>query len=267
MKNKSESPKLAIYQSTFGFSCMRIKNGIPIEVGAHNRENFIYQLRDNTGDNISDENEYYGELTGIYWLWKNVKMADNDLIGFCHYNKALKINEKDIQLFFKSNPHGWIVSHEKEMPKHSDQKEWEAFCAVIQKLYPDYFLTLQLTYKGDGYCEGCNCANMFITTWKQFSSYCKFVFDICSDLRCIVGNNKKDKFDRRYCAFLAERLLTIYIRTEKLPCLKVKVCYAKQYVKIIMSIANILHLKKESHLYKAAKKWMLKGSFSSSYRR
>ena len=51
-----------IYISTFGQSVIKVDGGVPIEVGAANRNNFIYQLHDNAGENISTENEYYGEL-------------------------------------------------------------------------------------------------------------------------------------------------------------------------------------------------------------
>ena len=86
-----------IYVSTFGKKVINVKYGIPIEVGAQNRTSFIYPIHDDTGDNISQENEYYGELTGLYWVWKNVKIEDTDIIGFCHYNKALNISSKKIK--------------------------------------------------------------------------------------------------------------------------------------------------------------------------
>lgn len=41
---------------------------------------------DNTGDNISDKNFLYCELTGTYWLWKNVQA---DVKGLFHYRRVL----------------------------------------------------------------------------------------------------------------------------------------------------------------------------------
>ena len=45
-------------------------------------------VRDNTGDNISEKNKYYGEYTFHYWLWKNyLDKIDDEWIGFCQYRK------------------------------------------------------------------------------------------------------------------------------------------------------------------------------------
>lgn len=97
---------MRIYISTFYQKVIRVKGGIPIEVGASRRESFLYPLRDDTGDNISSENEYYGELTGLYWVWKNVDIADDDIIGFCHYNKALDISPKHAEKWLSQNVGG-----------------------------------------------------------------------------------------------------------------------------------------------------------------
>lgn len=77
-----------MYISTFGFVIIPDMEGVPIEVGAEGRNNFLYNLKDNTGDNISEENPYYGELTGLYWIWKNADYDNEDIVGFCHYNKT-----------------------------------------------------------------------------------------------------------------------------------------------------------------------------------
>ena len=55
-----------------------------------NKENFSKEwLRDNSGDNISDKNSFYGEYTFYYWYWKNLlkNKKDNEWVGFCSYRE------------------------------------------------------------------------------------------------------------------------------------------------------------------------------------
>ena len=59
---------------------------MPIHVGkALHPELDLGIQGDNTGDNISEKNGSYCELTGMYWAWKNLK--DVDIIGLCHYRR------------------------------------------------------------------------------------------------------------------------------------------------------------------------------------
>lgn len=59
---------------------------LPLHVGKamHPEVNLGLQT-DAEGDNISDENGYYCELTAIYWLWKNVTASYK---GLCHYRRV-----------------------------------------------------------------------------------------------------------------------------------------------------------------------------------
>ena len=52
--------------------------------------------KDNTGDNISYKNKYYGEYSFHYWFWKNMfdKIKDNEWIGFCAYRHYWADNNK-----------------------------------------------------------------------------------------------------------------------------------------------------------------------------
>ena len=65
-------------------------NYIPVALGE--KKYAINYLRDNTGDNISFKNKYYGEYTFHYWLWKNNfnNIPDDKWIGFCTYRRFWK---------------------------------------------------------------------------------------------------------------------------------------------------------------------------------
>ena len=62
----------------------------PLFVGRNGKENFGYCSDDN-GDNISNKNPYFCELTGLYWMWKQSRA---DIIGLCHYRRYF-VNEKN----------------------------------------------------------------------------------------------------------------------------------------------------------------------------
>lgn len=72
-------------------------------------------LRDNTLENISFKNKYYGEYSFHYWFWKNMlpKLKDNHWIGFCAYrdywsNKKIVTNESQIEnIAIKEIPIEW----------------------------------------------------------------------------------------------------------------------------------------------------------------
>lgn len=57
---------------------------VPLHVGKKGKKDLGY-IGDDTGDNISEKNSNYCELTGHYWMWKNI--SDFDYIGLCHYRR------------------------------------------------------------------------------------------------------------------------------------------------------------------------------------
>ena len=83
---------------------------LPIHVGKEGKQDLGY-TGDNTGDNISNKNNFYCELTGMYWAWKNL---DADYIGLCHYRRYFSCSKKipkEEQEKFKA------VLHEDEVNK------------------------------------------------------------------------------------------------------------------------------------------------------
>ena len=62
--------------------------------------------QDNTGDNISSKNPFYGEYSFHYWIWKNeINNLNDKWIGFCQYRKYWSINnaKKEIKTIKELN--------------------------------------------------------------------------------------------------------------------------------------------------------------------
>lgn len=252
-----KNPKIYIYISTFGQPVLNIKHGIPIEVGADNRKKFVYNLKDNTGVNISSENDYFGELTGLYWAWKNTGHKKNDIIGFAHYNKGLFVSDRRIRRDLLQN--GWLVYQHKRIPSHPKKNELNALVSILKNDYPLYYQTWSRIYDQNGASRNCNGAQLFITTYSEFNRYCDFLFGVLFKLRKKVGDSSADRYYRRYCAFMGERLLSVYINTVEA---KVKE-YPLKYPNLLLTIGHIF-FNNNSMLKKILKdKLKLKSSYKN----
>lgn len=62
---------------------------LPLHVGKAGKSLELGFQGDDTGDNISEKNPEYCELTGLYWAWKNL---DADYIGLSHYRRYFRGN-------------------------------------------------------------------------------------------------------------------------------------------------------------------------------
>ena len=68
------------------FPMPEVEGYLPVLVGAKkNYKPDIPYQRDDEGENISEKNPNYNELTAIYWAWKNLK--DVDAVGLVHYRR------------------------------------------------------------------------------------------------------------------------------------------------------------------------------------
>lgn len=208
-------------------------------------------LHDNTGDNISDRNKHYAELSGHYWVWKNfLPKTDAEYIGFCHYRRFfdfdfnikekiayVPVNENDFNNFFTTYTEEAIYNKIKDydiiMPyyyvvvrcepiynqyiSYHPKKDIDLALQILKEFYPDYAQTAS-DFMQDFIMR--TCIN-FIMKKELVNEYMEWIFSILfevekrSDWSNYTGYN-----DIRTPAYLAERFLNIWvlhnIKTRKL---------------------------------------------------
>ena len=190
-------------------------------------------IGDNTGDNISDKNRYYNEMTGIYWAWKNYDKLDNpDYIGFMHYRRIfnLDFSDKKNEIYNKhelSNRlknidilcgnfwkhKGGIYQHYYDSEFYGHKIEFlDKALLIIKKLYPDSYNKInELVHQEDmgGFC------NMFIMKRDIFFKYCEWIFPILNTLYEEMKDYKYQKHEIRNIGWVSERLTSIYFLLAK----------------------------------------------------
>ena len=68
---------------------------VPVQVGSALAKQRMDMQHDDEGQNISEKNPSYCELTAQYWEWKNVKA---DYYGLCHYRRFLCMHKTEAEL-------------------------------------------------------------------------------------------------------------------------------------------------------------------------
>lgn len=212
---------------------------LPLQVGAEGKESLGYKNKDNTGENISNKNANFCELTGIYWAWKNL---DADYIGLAHYRRHFSMNKslpKDIEGRVKN------VLKQEEAEKILDKKDIILPTKrkyYIENLYSHYAHTMHvepldetrkiIEEKYPEYIEefdrlhtrtSAHMFNMFIMKKEKFDSYCKWLFDILFELEKRTDAIKYDSFHARFYGRISELLLDVWVNTNKLQYEEVKV--------------------------------------------
>ena len=193
----------------------------PLHVGRALKEELGYP-GDDTGDNISDQNMYYSELTGLYWAWKNVR--NTEYIGLCHYRRYF-LNEHN-RLMTKADfmpileKYNVILSQ----PVISDKcyrdtyaeahniHDLEIVGEAITTLYPDCVPIFEEVLAG----RKLYCGNLFVTTKTLYDEYAQWLFSIFSIAQEHIDVSTYDDYHRRVYGFLSEQLIYVWVRYRNL---------------------------------------------------
>lgn len=194
---------------------------IPLHVGRFNADDLGY-LGDDTGDNISEMNCYYSELTGVYWIWKNVQSSD--YVGICHYRRYL-INDQD-RIFDESEFEKILKDYDMITSKRLkyDFTYYDGYAdahnindlietgKVLEEKYPEYYAVFEkLVHSNESYF-----GNIMVTSKELFDEYACWLFDIFFQVQKRIDVSSYDDYHKRVFGFISEFLLLVWVTVKKL---------------------------------------------------
>lgn len=218
----------------------------PVQVGSAKAPfRFGGTFHDDRGENISDLNPMYCELTTQYWAWKNV---DAEYYGFCHYRRYFDFSP----VRHTENVYGEIID------EYIDEETQKKYClddASIEKMVRQYdVITTEIkdlrkfpgdagtpraqyhlaprlvdadldrvieilkemhpeyAQDADAFLDGsrsCFC-NMFIMRKDIFFDYCSWLFPILEEFVARTDMSLYSKEALRTPGHLSERLFNVY---------------------------------------------------------
>ena len=182
----------------------------PIQAGAALTEKRVCGLCDDTGDNISNKNRQYCELTALYWIWKN---DSSDYVGLSHYRRHFELSLEQLRKLACSDIDVVLTIPIMDNPsveaiyrRDHDGDDWDVMLEAVQAICPEYMPTVVEMGAGMYYYA----YNMFIMRREILEDYCAWLFPILSYCEAHCRAKDGDAYQNRYIGFLAEHLMSAY---------------------------------------------------------
>lgn len=212
---------------------------LPLHVGKAGKSLELGFRGDDTGDNISEKNPEYCELTGLYWAWKNL---DADYIGLSHYRRYFRGKrggDKWDCILTTAQAEQLLENTDVLLPKKRNYWIETAYDQYVHA-HPAEPLDLALSLaaqQGESYRRvvdnmkkrtWTHIFNMFVMKREIFDDYCQWLFGILSQVEAQIDISGYSQYDRRVFGFLGERLLDIYLEANDIPYREVPVMFMEK---------------------------------------
>jgi len=222
----------------------------PVWAGKNKKPDNEGFVGDDTGENISNKNKYYSELTGLYWVWRNTR---SDIVGSCHYRRyftlanepffyrlkrllyfSIGLWKKRFGLIYTQNKNYWeqkIISeneivdlfenYQAILPQHrklkySVEEHYRRYHNIedlnrIEKILETQYPSYLDTYKLVLKGKQLFANNMFVLKWETFDKLMEWLFSILFRFEDEINLKEFSGYQERIFGFLSERLITIWI--------------------------------------------------------
>lgn len=238
----------------------------PLFVGAYDKITPHGFLRDDVGNNISQKNKSYCELTGLYWIWKNVQAEH---IGLVHYRrffgrrlKGLKIRNHYLVCLKKRSFNIFTIEELEKMLDKNDLLVKEKttknttfeevskmigkeICQDVKKtiieIYPEYKETFEREIKTHTHF---NC-NMFYGKKDVVDQYCEWLFSVLENVEKCYFEREHKVLCNREIGYIGEMLFKVWIvhnnihyKPTETVCFN-ELCNIWEYMKLLLQTLRI----------------------------
>ena len=177
-------------------------------------------IHDDQGENISRKNDFYCELTALYWIWKHVP---DKYVGICHYRRLFSNRWSREGLLSREDAARLLRRYDIVLPQIAvlRQSVWDEYCEkdgfqsdlialreVLGQRDPDYLTDFDRYFDGNLTCF----LNMMICRRKLYDDYCGWVFPILEKMEKKIDMSVREGNQRRIYGYLSERLLNVWVR-------------------------------------------------------
>lgn len=214
----------------------------PIQAGRAIFEGFGIE-GDNTGDNISQMNQNWVELTAAYYIWKNYSSSQVPFWGLVHYRRyftlplglnpfkriySLKASKETCNRVLSPKLEAYISrqladgkiilpkpyhmyklkrwSVKQQYIRDHDADAWNLMEKAVKTLYPEYGESFDRFAGGLDLCV----FNIMIASWDFWDAYLSWLFSILYEVKKEY-RIREDPNQRRVFGFLSERLLNVFV--------------------------------------------------------
>lgn len=230
------------------------------------KEKLTY-LKDNTGINISEKNEFYSELTGVFWVWKN---TSQEFTGICHYRRYFTVYPEPwyhrLKYFithpFKgrtgpnpliytkrvSNYTSKILTSQQTVAileefdailpvartfKYSVKTHYEKYhdirdLILIEKILKEKYPEMVLCWQQILEGNQFFANNMFVMKSRHYQEFMPWLFEILFEFEVRIDLQSYKGYQRRILGFVAERILTLWVIHKKLNVKQLQLLYFKK---------------------------------------
>lgn len=199
---------------------------LPVLVGAKNnyKPEIKYQ-RDDEGNNISEKNSNYNELTALYWAWKNL---DADVVGLVHYRRLFSMSSKrnldyvltkkqvekllkKASIILPKKRNYYIESNYSHYIHAHHQGPLDETRRVIIEKCPKYIAAFDQMMNA----KKAHMFNMMIMKKKYFDEYAQWLFGILFEVEDRIDITSYSVQEARVFGYLSELLMDVWLNTKK----------------------------------------------------